>query len=853
MSHRRAAVSTGLLAGLLVVGGFTWALLGFQKSPAVDPQTFHPSQPTLYYAWDGFATHSKSWEATGAHKSLVASGLLKTIDRLLSFAVDESGEPSAALAHNMIRRTLDRGVSLSVAVTKTGDIPAPQVTLVLHSSADFETELSHLLLSGPLQGQAVDTQMVGKRKITRITIPETPGYQVGWWTEGGHLVIAGGLQGIEATLATLDGKSGNLTTSTTIKRLRTSQDFAVASIGYLDIKSLLNLAREIELIGTTSDKKPVPKVGDVFQILGIDRVEAFESRLGFRGEAFWSETNLVAPAPHSGLLGAFDQQPLTFQDFPALPKGCENFSVGRINLSKIYTDLLAIANQGFDRFATPDTPSIESLLSQADELLGFSLKRDLLDAVGDITAFYVEPNSSALIPAGALMISVKESNRLAKTLTLLEEKGIELAGQNAQFRTKESNGRTIHIIQFPGQALFAPAWVLHDGWLVLGSTPQTVEAYLRRIDGKLGKWQLPADLVAAQKLFPQKFVAWSYSDPRSGIRYLLGLAPTGIALAELGIAEMRKERAKSGQIVDDSAEFPVTPEDIPVGDEVIDPLFPNLTTMAVDATGVHWYGRASLPGIPAGGGGGGVESVGTVAVLVALLLPAVQQAREAARRTQSKNNLKMFGLAMHNYHDTLGAFPAGTHPNEKLKPEERLSFIADLLPYLDQSSLHAKIDFDKKWDDKSNETALTAVVPMFLNPSESHPPLLNGYAVTNYIGIAGVGEDAATTEKLNEKVGIFGYNRKTKIADITDGTSNTMMMSETNKNFGPWGRGGAATIRALTKKPYVNGPDGIGRAGVGGVHVLFADGSVRFVSENIDPTVFESLATMRGGEAIGDF
>ena len=124
---------------------------------------------------------------------------------------------------------------------------------------------------------------------------------------------------------------------------------------------------------------------------------------------------------------------------------------------------------------------------------------------------------------------------------------------------------------------------------------------------------------------------------------------------------------------------------------------------------------------------------------------------------------------------------------------------------------------------------------------------------THYVGIAGIGKDAPTLPKGHKRAGVFGYNRKISFADIRDGTSNTLAVSEASKKFGPWGAGGSSTIRAFVKKPYINGPDGIGGPFPGGCNMLFCDGSVRFISNNIDPSVLEALATMAGGEVVPDF
>lgn len=239
-------------------------------------------------------------------------------------------------------------------------------------------------------------------------------------------------------------------------------------------------------------------------------------------------------------------------------------------------------------------------------------------------------------------------------------------------------------------------------------------------------------------------------------------------------------------------------------------------------------------------------------MLVALLLPAVQQARTAARRTQSRNNLKIIGLALHNYEDTFKGFPAGTHPNDRLKSEKRLSWIADLLPYIDQAPLHQRIDFRKAWDDAANEGALKRNIPTLLNPGVAAPADPD-FGITHYVGIAGVGKDAPTLPITDKRAGAFGYNRITTVRDITDGMANTIGVTEAGKDYGAWGAGGPATIRALTKKPYINGPDGLGGPYPGGMNVLMMDGSVRFVSEKIDPATLEALSTIAGGEVVPDF
>jgi len=865
MLRRRASVSTGIVLSLCVVSGLAWSLFGLQATPDTAIDKLHPAKPVMLYVWDGFAAHQKAWDATAAKKSLIDSGLGAQIDKLLAFVAAETGEPGAELAHKIFLQLFEKGASFSVALgSGKNPLPMPQVTLILHGSAGFERQLNQLLLAGPLNSLNPSTQTIAGRKVTRVAIPNSPGVEVGWWTEGGHLIVAGGIQGIESALAIAQGKAPNLSTNPLVQKLRTAKDFEVASYGLLDLKTVLDLARNIPVPAPSDEQEPTT-VGEILKIAGLDRLGMVSGRWGFRGEAVVSDSTLQAPAPLTGLMSLFDQKPLTMAELPAMPANSEQFTVARFDGDKVYAAMMKSAQEAFTRFAPPDAPPLDDLIAQANAAVGFDIKADLIEPFGDVMAFYME--SGGFIPTGTLLVKLDDAAKLAETLGKLEEKAIAAVAEvspnsvpaSILFRTKDfAGGRKVHIIQISGQAFFSPSWAIDGDWLALGTTPQAVEAYLKRVDGKLAKWKPSADLVAAQKVLPQNFISLSYSDPRSGIRTALGLAPSGIALAEMGIAELRKQRERSGQAVDDSAEFPLTPEDVPVAEEVTSPLFANVSVATVDAEGIHWYTRNSIPGLPipgAPGGSGGVESVAVVGVLVALLLPAVQQAREAARRAQSKNNLKQIGLAVHNYADSYQHLPVGTIPNADLeKPEDRLSFFVGLLPYLDQAALYNGINQKESWNAETHATLLKVQLPVLINPSQAELPMTDGYAPTTYVGIAGIGKDAPTLKVNDPKAGMFGYERKTKFSDVRDGLSNTMMVTEAYKNLGPWAQGGTSTIRSLTSKPYVNGDDGIGRGkGSGGVHILMGDGSVRFVSENINAETFEALSTINGGERIDEF
>jgi prepilin-type processing-associated H-X9-DG protein len=379
-------------------------------------------------------------------------------------------------------------------------------------------------------------------------------------------------------------------------------------------------------------------------------------------------------------------------------------------------------------------------------------------------------------------------------------------------------------------------------------SPQIVEATLLRIDGKLPSWKPSDEWLTAYKDRPSEFVSLSSMDVRQGYQAIASILPVLYGFGQ-GMMKQMSQQGLGPQI-----EIDVSAADFPPVALVTQKLFPSITVGTKTDRGMKWTTRSSAPGIS-------VSNAGTMTaapVLIALLLPAVQQARQAARRSASMNNLKQLALAMHNFHDTWNHFPSGTGvPQEKehldqlkLKSEDRLSWLLALSPYYDQAPVYNQIKRNEAWNSKVNSQITITEIPTLLNPGLSLK--YDKFPPTHYVGIAGVGKDAPDLKLPHKRAGVFGYDRKTRMRDIRDGTSNTMMISEASAQFGPWAAGGKATLRSLTQKPYINGPDGIGGPYTGGCNVSFADGSVRFISENIDPSVFEALSTIAGGEVVGE-
>jgi type II secretory pathway pseudopilin PulG len=218
-------------------------------------------------------------------------------------------------------------------------------------------------------------------------------------------------------------------------------------------------------------------------------------------------------------------------------------------------------------------------------------------------------------------------------------------------------------------------------------------------------------------------------------------------------------------------------------------------------------------------------------VLLALLLPAVQQAREAARRTQCKNNLKMIALALHNYHDLYGSFPPAVTYSADGQPMH--SWRVLLLPYLDSSPMYSQYKMNEPWNSPGN-LAVTANMPaVYACASNPNGPFSGN---TSYVALDGPGS-------------VMNSKQPARIRDIADGTTQTLMVVEAQNSGIHWTEPKDFDI-SVGGTP---GPGGLSSFHTGGFQGVLVDGSVRFFSGNINPQTLKALLTIDGGETVGDF
>ena len=282
--------------------------------------------------------------------------------------------------------------------------------------------------------------------------------------------------------------------------------------------------------------------------------------------------------------------------------------------------------------------------------------------------------------------------------------------------------------------------------------------------------------------------------------------------------------------------------------------------------------------------------IAIIGILVALLLPAVQAAREAARRTQCANNLKQLGLALQNYHSAFNQFPPGGEVPAN-SSESPPSFLARMLPYMEQGTIADNLDFDAVLSDPANSAMAQMELAVFRCPSNTTTELSgnrtdpwvgnNVFQTANYEGVNGAGREqmrknASHACGAHNTDGFVFPGSETSIRMITDGTSNTFAMGERIHELRPWARGYTYRDNLCTFMsknmtfPITSDPASIGyyvaiRLDVspknvkfndlyfgsdhpGGAQFLFADGSARLIVDDTSLPILRNQSTIAGGE-----
>jgi len=287
--------------------------------------------------------------------------------------------------------------------------------------------------------------------------------------------------------------------------------------------------------------------------------------------------------------------------------------------------------------------------------------------------------------------------------------------------------------------------------------------------------------------------------------------------------------------------------------------------------------------------------IAIIGILIALLLPAVQMAREAARRSQCNNNLKQIGIALHNYHDTVGCFPPGRMScdgwtggpcaGKTWIEKPGTSGFVMILPYVEQKPLYDLFGGfqlgavfptsppDTSWRTPEVDQAMKTRPEVYVCPSDTSKEMRGNEATASYALNHGSRGPSWGMDQVNLKhgnTGMFNYLGSIKMQEILDGTANTLFAGEvleahTAESSNRWTVGSRHLDSLRSTENPVNTPPGtgivldaygykcngaFGSMHPGGANFLFGDGHVQFISENSDLATYQALSTRKGGETV---
>ncbi|HZW33054.1 MAG TPA: DUF1559 domain-containing protein, partial [Isosphaeraceae bacterium] len=800
----RVAGWGGLLAGttavIVVIGAvMTTAARGEEATrrdrPAPLARYFPRRDLVVYVEFDGLDAHRDAWTKTATYRLLnettTGAMLEQTLVRLLeSLLARQPGIPvkvSEVIA--LGKHLLQSGFALGI--NRAGGVGLPRCfALVIRGGAGGEPRALLDRLLGAGAGPRLPIKRIEKPGGRTVqALGDRPPASVAWWSEGNDLVVSVVTPGgVDAVIATLEGREPSAVEHPTRVSLTKSDDaigFQPVGLAFFDMAAL----------------PPLPPQAVA---LGLDRIRRFDYRWGFHGAAIQGILGAVVPAPRTGIPALFDQPAFDVRHLPPLPGGLAGFTILSLEPAR-YLDQIAATVKVLD--PRPVRPMEQELESIVRQMTGLRLRDDLLAHLGPRFVYYHVPTrvnapgnvvtglfqAFLTIPNSSLILEVKDRAAVAKALDTLAERAnhpvpiVTNPGGGPPLPVSVSPMRRLKgsdtgyiflpsgsIVPFPFSIGTRPTLLLGRNALVFATTPAMARRTRDLVEHSPALGLPQGDpLAPALEQLPDRLTFLSISDTRQSVlpdflASVPNLAELLIASAGMSPVSFLGLRIPSrvrpgGPMARDLAAAGITPafdpELVPEPDALRPFLFPSVSALAVDDQGIRYLSRESFPTI---------NPATAVPVAIAMLVPAVQSARVAARRAQSVNNLKQIGLALHNFHSANDHFPADIRSKDG-KP--LLSWRVRILPFLEQQALFNEFKLDQPWDSPHNKPLLDQMPAVFAVPITPAEP-----GMTFYRGFSG-------------KRAIFDQTvpKGIKITEITDGTSNTIAVVEA-KEAVPWTR-----------------------------------------------------------------
>jgi hypothetical protein len=802
-----AALPWAGLILLLGLGGGTGLPLGVPPAEE-DPVMANvaPEECLFYTTWSGMAEPDP--ESTNETEKLLAEpevqhliGQLekRIVAALREEAADEGPEAEALLDDAVDWAKLALTGSGALFVSKVAILPGkPDVRgglLVKVGDAADRVKASIEKYQRMAPQNAVQPVQIEGNTWYQITLDEDAP-KLTWGTSGEYLVAGLGEGSAEGILERMKSEPPNW-----LAELR-----GQLAVGRRSTFTYVNLGTILDMVGPMMGG---PQAVAVINAIGLGNVTALASATGLDEQGFVSKTLVAIDGEPTGILGLVGE-PLTADDIASIPADATIAgAVSHAGANEVFEVLASIVSTIEPRARG----EMEQGLAEITQQTGIDIRNDVLKPLGDVWCFYNSPGEGGLVLTGlTAVVKIADPERMAQTHRKIQSI-LQAMMLNQGDRRR---GPSIDKFDFAGHEVYvfnareeefplAPSWCLTDSHLVLSLFPQNVKAYLSRGDDFQSINQVPevAKLVSGDT----GTVKFLYVDARKVFELAY---PILQMVAQAGMSELRRE----GIDLDVSL--------LPSVASVSKHLRPAVVAVRRTSAGLEVVSRQTLPG-------GNATAVTPLVLFVGFDRVAPPRAiGPFGRRTESANNMKQIALALHNYHDTYRTLPPAYTTDDAGNP--LLSWRVLILPFVEQQGLYEQFRLDEPWDSEHNKRLIAMMPEVYRSPAGSNEP-----GKTNYLGVGG-------------ENGIFPGQEGVRFAQITDGTSNTVMTVEVNNE---------SAVIWTRPQDYQPDPDNPARGLVGvwpsGCHVGFTDGSVRFVEKPIPNDVWMLLFNRQDGKPIPSF
>jgi hypothetical protein len=565
-------LSGGFLGVMLLLGGQVGLPLGLPPLPD-DPVLSHtaPEECLLYFSWSGVAEPDA--KSTNQTEQMLAEPEVKqfieTVGKALGAAI-KKGAPATPQGQvlgqhgpKLIHALLTHRTALFISKVEKGQ-RGPQVFGGVIISTGDQTEeieaslekIEKVLALAPSIGSAPE------RWHRLLISPDS--LHIEWAVQGKYLIVGIGPGSGDSIVRRMNGETPAWL-STLKQKLRVER---VSTVFYLNVKKGLELAGP--LVGE-------PEMRQILEALGVANIRTIASSSGLEGTGCLSKIWIETAGDPSGVFTMFGPEPLKAADLATIPKDASFAAVARVHPSKLYDAVF----EGIKKISPDAATSRAAELAQTEAMLGFRLKRDLFDVLGDTWCVYNSPGEGGLLLTGLTIVApVKDRDRLAKT----NDRLIELARPSAAaggpaIKETKFRGQRIFFVNSVGNEFmpFAPAWCVSDTHLILSLSPQNVRAFLSR-DAAAGSL---ADLPAvAERLKAGDAVLLTYQDTAGMMKITY---PVLQIFLTLGFSEMQREG------------IDLDPSVLPSLASIIRHVEPGVGMLVREKNGLVYVSRQSLP------------------------------------------------------------------------------------------------------------------------------------------------------------------------------------------------------------------------------------------------------------------